>query len=96
MVKASISRLKSRLSDYVKLVRNGEEVLITDRGLPVARIVPLDSERWLKTRVMELVESGLAKPPAAKLPKDFWKLPRPADPEGHGLRALLEERREGR
>ena len=96
MVKVSISTLKSKLSDYVKLVRGGEEVVVTDRGMPVARIVPLDADRWMKTRLKELVESGLAKPPVAKLPKDIWKLPRPADPEGHGLEALLEERREGR
>jgi prevent-host-death family protein len=96
MVTASISTLKSRLSDYVKLVRGGEEVVVTDRGMPVARIVPLDADRWMKTRVMDLVESGLAKPPVAKLPKDFWKRPRPPDPDGLGLKALLEERREGR
>ena len=96
MVKASISTLKSKLSDYLKLVRKGEEVLITDRGLPVARIVPLDSTEWMKTHVRELVERGLAKPPTGKLPKDFWKRPRPADPEGLGVQALLEERREGR
>jgi prevent-host-death family protein len=96
MVRVSISSLKARLSDYVKLVRNGEEVVVTDRGIPVARIVPLDAERWMETRVMELVESGLAKPPVAKLPKDFWKRPRPADPEGLGVQALLEDRREGR
>jgi len=96
MVTASISTLKSKLSDYVKLVRGGEEVVVTDRGRPVARIVPLDADRWMKTRVMDLVDSGLAKPPVAKLPKDFWKRPRPADPDGLGLKALLEERREGR
>jgi prevent-host-death family protein len=96
MVKVSISSLKARLSDYVRLVRNGEEVLVTDRGVPVARIVPLDPSRWMKTRVMELVESGLAKPPAARLPKDFWKRPRPSDPGGQVLRALLEERSQGR
>lgn len=96
MVRVSISSLKARLSDYVRLVRNGEEVVVTDRGIPVARIVPLDAERWMETRVMELVESGLAKPPVAKLPKDLWKYPGPADPEGSVLRALLEERAEDR
>jgi prevent-host-death family protein len=96
MVRVSISSLKARLSDYVKLVRNGEEVVVTDRGIPVARIVPLDSARWVKTRVMELVESGLARPPSSPLPKDFWKRPRPSDPDGRVLDALLEERSEGR
>ena len=96
MVKASISTLKSKLSDYVKLVRKGEEVLVTDRGLPVARLVPLDSTNWVNAHMKELIERGLAKPPVAKLPKDIWKRPRPADPEGLGVKAILEERREGR
>lgn len=96
MVKASISILKARLSEYVKLVRSGQEVLVTDRGMPVARIVPLDSGHWMETRIMELVDTGLAKPPASPLPKDFWKRPRPADPKSGVLEALLEERSEGR
>lgn len=96
MTKVSISRLKARLSDYVKLVRGGEEVVVTDRGVPVARIVPLDSDRWMKTRVMELVESGLARPPAARLHWDFWQRPRPEDPRGRIVESLITERREGR
>lgn len=31
-----------------------------------------------------------------KLSEEFWKLPRPKDPEGLLLKALLEDRREGR
>jgi prevent-host-death family protein len=32
--------LKNRLSEYVRLVAAGETVVITDRGRPVAEIVP--------------------------------------------------------
>jgi len=38
----SISTAKNRLSAYLDLVRAGESVTITDRGTPVARIVPLE------------------------------------------------------
>ena len=37
----SIRELKSRLSHYIRLARSGESILITDRGIPVGRIVPL-------------------------------------------------------
>jgi len=35
-----LRELKNRLSEYVRQVRNGEEVLVTDRGAVVAELVP--------------------------------------------------------
>ena len=32
--------MKNRLSEYIRLVRNGERVLVTDRGVVVAEIRP--------------------------------------------------------
>lgn len=37
--------LKERLSEYVALARNGERIVITDRGEEVAELVPLSAER---------------------------------------------------
>ena len=36
------------------------------------------------------------KPGTGKIPDEFWTMPRSKDPEGLLLRALLEDRREGR
>ena len=53
MKTASISEARNRLSAYIDLVRRGETVQITDRGNPVARLVPLEAgtkefdESWL-------------------------------------------------
>ncbi len=33
-----IRELKNRLSEYVRLVRRGEEILVTDRGVVVAEL----------------------------------------------------------
>lgn len=41
-MQASIREMKNRLSQYIKRVRAGREVVITDRGKPVARLVPID------------------------------------------------------
>jgi len=38
---AAVSKLKAYLSDYLNQVKAGTEVLITDRGKPVARLVPI-------------------------------------------------------
>ena len=36
------------------------------------------------------------KPGTGKISDEFWTMPRPKDPEGLLLKALLEDRREGR
>lgn len=96
MKRVPIASLKARLSEHLKAVRAGEEIIVTDRGRPVARLTPLAGERREDARLTELIQAGLARPPIAPLSADFWTLPRPADPEGRALQALLEERRDGR
>ena len=41
MESAGVAELKVRLSEYLSRVKAGEEVLVTDRGKPVARLVPV-------------------------------------------------------
>lgn len=40
MKSVGIRELKNRLSEYIREVRSGEEVLVTDRGDVVAELVP--------------------------------------------------------
>lgn len=54
-----IRELRDHLSSYLKLVQNGTEVLVTDRGRPVARIVSAEHE----DRLQELTRRGLVTPP---------------------------------
>jgi prevent-host-death family protein len=58
--RVGIRELKDNLSSYVARAKEGEEVLITDRGRPVARLVAVDGPT---DRLAELVEQGLARPP---------------------------------
>jgi prevent-host-death family protein len=53
----SIRELKSRLSHYLQLTRKGESVVITDRGVPVGRIVPVG--QGLEQRIDALRAAGL-------------------------------------
>lgn len=96
MKRASISTLKARLSEYLRFVRNGEEVIVTDRGSPVARLAPLESAERHDAHLRGLIEAGLVRPAEGPLPNDFWERTRPEDPEGRSLGALLEERERGR
>ena len=53
----SIRELKSRLSHYLRLTRSGETVVITDRGVPVGRLVPI--EQTLEHRMEALRGAGV-------------------------------------
>lgn len=55
-MKVNIGVLKNELSQYLHKVRAGEEITITDRNEPVAKIIPLerptvqaDMREWLKS-----------------------------------------------
>lgn len=43
MKTAGIREIKTHLSRYLQDVRNGDEIIITDRGKAVAQIVPIAS-----------------------------------------------------
>ena len=96
MKTAPVSELKARLSEYLNQVKAGMEVLITDRGKPVARLVPISRSKDLKESLVRMEKQGLIKLGSGKLPKDFWRMDRPDDPQGLVLKALLEEREAGR
>ena len=93
----SISSAKNRLSALVKEVQSGESVLITDRGVPVAKLVPIRLGRGVPARIIGLAQQGLAKlperPPSAKWLELHWPKLRPGPSP---VEALLAERREGR
>ena len=89
----SVAALKASLSEFLASVKAGEEVIVTDRGRPVARIVRYEPGG---DELDDLVRTGQLRPPRSHLPSGFWTRPRPADPGGLLLRALLEERQAGR
>ena len=95
MTTTGIAELKARLSEYLAKVKAGDEVLITERGTPIARICPLPKEVALDDGIAELERAGLIRRPSRSLGVDFLDLPRPADHQGAVLAALLAEREEG-
>ena len=96
MKTAAVSELKARLSEYLNRVKAGAEVLITDRGKPVARLVPVQRAKNMRESLTRMEKQGLIRLGSGRLPEGFWTMPRPEDSQGLVLRALLEERGEGR
>ena len=90
----TVSQLKMSLSACLRQVKAGEELVITERGRPIARLLPLNAAP-LPEHLRDLEAKGLLKRGEKPLPMDFWDLPRPADPQAAVLSALLCEREEG-
>jgi prevent-host-death family protein len=89
----SVVELKARLSEHLRQVKAGHEVVVTERGVPVARLLPLDDGERRSTRRLRLVRSGVIKPGRGKLPAALKKAPDGAPPGGSVVDALLDERR---
>jgi prevent-host-death family protein len=97
MRQASVSQLKATLRACLAWVKAGEEVVVTERGTPIAKIVPLaQPPAPVPASLVALAQAGLVTRGSGQVPDEVWTLPRPQDPEGLGRRALTEERETGR
>lgn len=99
MKTASISELKNGLSAYVDQVREGETVVITDRGRPVAHLVPAERSGDVDTEEMRayLEQQGVIRRAVIRPKKGLLRgLGPPPSASGDILQALLAEREEGR
>ena len=55
----SIRELKSRLSHYLRLTKGGKLLVITDRGTPIGRIVPIaQAGKDLDARLAAMRDAG--------------------------------------
>ncbi len=72
MITIGIRELRQRASEYLRRVQAGETVEVTDRGRPVARIVPI-----LKGAYEQMLEEGRIRPARADLLELGAPLPLP-------------------
>lgn len=98
MKKASITEAKNNLSALIDSVKGGSPILIVDRGRPVARLEPVNELRPDHDgRLARLVRDGIVRPSRAAIPKALFATKPPRVKKGvSGVRALLDDRREGR
>ena len=99
MKKATLTETKNRLSALVDQVRQGETILILDRGRPVARLSSVLAEEATASegRVARLERQGVLRRARGQKTPELFSGPRPRPRRGGSvLDALLEERRYGR
>jgi prevent-host-death family protein len=73
---ANIAELRNRLSQYLQVVRAGEEIVVRDRQRPIAKIVPFTVDDD-EAEDAALVAGGLMRKGSGALPPSFWNARRP-------------------
>jgi prevent-host-death family protein len=96
MKTTGVAELKAKLSRYLERVKGGQEVLITERGLPVAMLVPLHAVEQRASRRHRLARAGLLHLGTGRVRTALLRPPRGPRVGGSVLKALLAEREEGR
>lgn len=95
MAKATIDELRANLTVYLDRVKAGEDVLVVEGQTLVARISSAGIEGE-QERLQRLEREGRIRLGTGTVSEAFWNAPQGRDPQGLGLKALLEEREEGR
>jgi prevent-host-death family protein len=71
MISAGIREVKNNLSRLLTRVKAGEEILITERGRPIARIVKENQgDKSIRAALGPLVQKGLIALPSQSILKD--------------------------
>jgi prevent-host-death family protein len=97
MAKVGVARLKAELSRYLAVAKHGEEVVITERGRPVAKLVALHGTAKTESRRERLARAGVLTLGKGRVRAALRKPPKGSTAMGASvLAALLEERAEGR
>jgi len=94
MRSVNVAALKNQLSKYLTYAKSGEEIVIRERNLPVAKLVPFSAED-ADQQELRLVAEGKMKLPSAPLDVEkLLKMPAPRVSGNKAIEALLADREE--
>jgi len=94
-MKLGLREANQHFSKAIKAVRAGKEVVLTERGRPIAVIKPIKTEQPHEAALKGMADEGLITLPARKgpLPSPRW---RPVRIKGKPLSQTIVEDREDR
>jgi prevent-host-death family protein len=94
MRSVKIAELKNHLSAYLNEVRDGEEIIISDRDTPIAKIIPLRADDYGEERLRAAAAGKIRLGSAEPIDEKFWNLPAPKISMSDLNRLVNEERNE--
>src|SRR5205807_10557543 len=94
MRSVNVAELKNQLSKYLTFAKGGEEVVIRDRNLPVAKLVPFSAE-GADDQELVLVAAGKLRLPKVRLNvKELLKIPTGRVKGNKAMQGILVDREE--
>jgi antitoxin (DNA-binding transcriptional repressor) of toxin-antitoxin stability system len=70
-------------------VKSGGEIVVAERGKPIARVVPFTTPGATDARMRDLARAGLVRLGEQSPPTAFFQTPGPRDPQGKDVHYLL-------
>jgi prevent-host-death family protein len=94
-MRLGLREANQRFSSAIRAVRAGKEVVLTERGHPIAVIKPMGSQGAQDTTLRAMIDEGLIIPAARKgpMPTPRW---RPVKIKGKPLSGTIIEERDDR
>lgn len=94
-MRLGLREANQRFSRAIRAVRAGKEVILTDRGRPIAVITPINGQDARDATLRAMVDEGFITPAARKgpMPTPGW---RPVKLKGKSLSHAVIEDREDR
>jgi antitoxin (DNA-binding transcriptional repressor) of toxin-antitoxin stability system len=90
----NVAKLKDRLSEYLGFAKNGEEIVIRDRNLPVAKLVPFLAKDASEEELLLVAEGKMRLAKVKFSPKMLGRLPAKRLKGNKAIKALLADREE--
>ena len=94
MHSVNVAELKDKLSKYLTFAKAGEEVVICDRNLPVAKLIPFSAD-GSDEQELKLVAAGKLRLPKVRLDvKRLSKIPTGSVLGNQAIEAIAADREE--
>lgn len=94
MRSVNVAELKNRLSKYLTFAKGGEEIVIRDRDLPVAKLVPFSPDEGSEEELLLVAAGKMRLPKSPVKVAELLRIPTGRVAAGEGIQAILDDREE--
>jgi len=94
MKSVNVAELKNRLNKYLTFAKSAEEIVIRDRNLPVAKLVPFSADEGSEEELLVVAAGKMRLPKAPVKIEELLRIPTGKVGAGEGTQTLLDDREE--